>query len=51
MLLAPALLTLVLGTWDLGTPSYWRDKAATLDAERTHLAVPVCARRRRRPTW
>jgi mannosyltransferase len=33
VLLAPALITLVIGAWDLGTPSYWRDEAATLDAE------------------
>jgi mannosyltransferase len=33
MLLVPALVTLVIGAWDLGTPSYWRDEAATLDAE------------------
>jgi mannosyltransferase len=31
--LVPALITLVIGAWDLGTPSYWRDEAATLDAE------------------
>jgi mannosyltransferase len=33
VLLVPALTTLVIGAWDLGTPSYWRDEAATLDAE------------------
>jgi mannosyltransferase len=33
VLLVPALITLVIGAWDLGTPSYWRDEAATLDAE------------------
>jgi mannosyltransferase len=33
VLLIPALITLVIGAWDLGTPSYWRDEAATLDAE------------------
>ena len=33
MLLVPALVTLVILAWDLGTPSYWRDEAATLDAE------------------
>ena len=32
VLLVPALVTLVVGAWDLGTPSYWRDEAATLDA-------------------
>lgn len=29
----PALVTLVIGAWGLTTPSYWRDEAATLDAE------------------
>jgi mannosyltransferase len=33
VLLVPALFTLIIGAWDLGTPSYWRDEAATLDAE------------------
>ena len=33
VLLIPALATLAIGAWDLGTPSYWRDEAATLDAE------------------
>jgi hypothetical protein len=33
VLLVPALATLVIGGWDLTTPSYWRDEAATLDAE------------------
>jgi mannosyltransferase len=33
VLLVPALVTLVIGAWDLGRPSYWRDEAATLDAE------------------
>jgi mannosyltransferase len=33
VLLVPALVTLVIGAWDLDTPSYWRDEAATLDAE------------------
>lgn len=33
MLLVPALVTLVIVVWHLGTPSYWRDEAATLDAE------------------
>jgi mannosyltransferase len=33
VLLAPALVTLMIGAWDLSTPSYWRDEAATLDAE------------------
>ncbi len=33
VLLVPALVTLVILAWDLGTPSYWRDEAATLDAE------------------
>jgi mannosyltransferase len=33
VLLVPALVTLVICAWDLGTPSYWRDEAATLDAE------------------
>jgi mannosyltransferase len=33
VLFVPALVTLVIGAWDLGTPSYWRDEAATLDAE------------------
>ncbi|MBB4684925.1 glycosyltransferase family 39 protein [Amycolatopsis jiangsuensis] len=28
----PALATVVIGLWHLGTPSYWRDEAATLDA-------------------
>lgn len=37
--LVPALVTLVIGAWDLGTPSYWRDEAGTLDA----LARPVPA--------
>lgn len=32
VLIVPALLTLVIGAWDLGTPSYWRDEAGTLDA-------------------
>jgi mannosyltransferase len=32
VLLVPALVTLVIGAWDLGTPSYWRDEAGTLDA-------------------
>jgi mannosyltransferase len=32
VLLVPALVTLVIGAWDLGTPSYGRDEAATLDA-------------------
>lgn len=32
-LLVPALATLVIGAWDLGMPSYWRDEAATLDAQ------------------
>jgi mannosyltransferase len=35
--LAPALVTLVIGVWDIGTPSYWRDEAATLDAEARSL--------------
>jgi mannosyltransferase len=33
VLLVPALVMLLIGAWDLGTPSYWRDEAATLDAE------------------
>jgi mannosyltransferase len=33
VLLVPALVTLAICAWDLGTPSYWRDEAATLDAE------------------
>lgn len=33
VLLVPALVMLVVGAWDLGRPSYWRDEAATLDAE------------------
>lgn len=33
ILLLPALLTLAIGAWGLGAPSYWRDEAATLDAE------------------
>ncbi len=33
VLLVPALVTLVIMAWDLGRPSYWRDEAATLDAE------------------
>jgi mannosyltransferase len=32
VLLVPALLTLVVGAWDLTTPSYWRDEAGTLDS-------------------
>lgn len=32
VLLVPALIMLVIGGWDLGTPSYWRDEAGTLDA-------------------
>ena len=32
-LLVPALVTLVIGAWSLGTASYWRDETATLDAE------------------
>jgi mannosyltransferase len=32
VLLVPALVTLVIGAWDLGAPSYWRDEAGTLDA-------------------
>lgn len=37
MLVVPALVTLVVGSWDLGRPSYWRDEAATLDAEARSL--------------
>ena len=33
VLLVPALIMLIIGAWALGTPSYWRDEAATLDAE------------------
>jgi mannosyltransferase len=33
VLLVPAVLTLVIAVWALGTPSYWRDEAATLDAD------------------
>jgi mannosyltransferase len=33
VLLAPALVTFVVVSWKLSTPSYWRDEAATLDAE------------------
>jgi mannosyltransferase len=33
VLLVPVLVTLAIGAWGLGTPSYWRDEAATLDAE------------------
>jgi mannosyltransferase len=33
VLIVPALVTLVVGAWELGAPSYWRDEAATLDAE------------------
>ena len=33
VLLIPALITLAIGAWDLGAPSYWRDEAATVDAE------------------
>ena len=37
VLLVPALLTLLISAWNLGTPSYWRDEAATLDAESRSL--------------
>lgn len=37
VLLVPTLVTLVIGGWSLGTPSYWRDEAATLDAEARSL--------------
>ena len=41
ILLFPALLTLLIGAWALSTPSYWRDEAATLDAESRSLpALP-----------
>ena len=33
LLLVPAVLTLVITVWAVGTPSYWRDEAATLDAD------------------
>ncbi len=39
MLLVPAAVTLLMVVWGLRTPSYWRDEAATLDAE----ARPVSA--------
>lgn len=32
ILFFPALLTLIIGSWDLTRPSYWRDEAGTLDA-------------------
>ena len=33
VLAIPALCTLLIVAWHLGTPSYWRDETATLDAE------------------
>ncbi|HEY2098714.1 MAG TPA: glycosyltransferase family 39 protein [Pseudonocardia sp.] len=33
VLLVPALVTLLIAVWDLATPSYYGDEAATLDAD------------------
>lgn len=37
VLLVPALATLMIGAWSLTGPSYWRDEAATLDADSRSL--------------
>lgn len=42
LLLVPALLTLIIGSWDLTRPSYWRDEAGTLDA--LSRSVPAMVR-------
>ena len=42
VLLVPALVTFVIVVWDLGQPSYWRDEAATLDAD--SRSVPALLR-------
>ncbi|HEX4224683.1 MAG TPA: glycosyltransferase family 39 protein [Pseudonocardiaceae bacterium] len=33
VLAAPSIVTVLIIAWNLGTPSYWRDETATLDAE------------------
>ena len=47
VLLVPALVTLVIGAWGLGTPSYWGDEAATLDGLPAQLAQRRTGRARR----